>query len=444
MDPQRGSQGRGEKRAASGEIDASSLFKRGGAKATRVAVSASAANNSSHGTNVSSDADARTKPTNVAVDVHGVHAHASNNKNTSHERTGKVVPFDTTEASILSTSEIDPTGGSMKSHSAVLTKFRTLLNAMQVPLSLNPENSTACVWDAHSNVAEVVRQRGKHLTKMGHAVGNQLFLLPEEVLYLVETERAFLLETRIAETGTHKNPNQIKPMSLRAVHSLINNSRTLPTDAYTVFAFLQRRGYVVRRFGARWSLAAKNNSGRIDHSSATGQGAWSSEISQSDAVMHAVRVNVDNLPADDGSAPMTEEATDGNLKWYPRATRWLGQNKNEVWNNATLTPQTSNSRTDTNTSAASPVFTVYSPTGQFSKKNPGPVDFYVFVRCVGFSEKDSGINLFAPTRPERDASLKKLRLFAHTNATEDPNMNRKIVWATVVDGVVVLHKFKDI
>ena len=239
--------GRGEKRPASDPADASELFKRGGPKSIR----ASAAPRADAGNRrpafdaegagddgrrlCATSADADDDKLDGAV-LEGAHARVSG------------------ETATAFASVVD--GGSLSSRPRLLAKFKTLCAALSRRLSSNADNVTVAVWRSELGVAEVLRPRGKHMNRMGYVLGAQTFLFPEEIAFLVETERAALL----------RSENEREPLSLRAAralcvagHSRTNESRMISSDLYLVYAHLARRGYVVRRFGAPWNAESKND-----------------------------------------------------------------------------------------------------------------------------------------------------------------------------------------
>ena len=239
--------GRGEKRPASDAADASDLFKRGGPKSIR----ASAAPRVDAGGRPAGDAEGagddssrarRPRADADAEDGDGAPGSAGVRPGGSRARAD------------------DADGGSLRSRPRLLAKFRALCGALARRLSAHADNVTVAVWRAELGVAEVLRPRGKHLTRMGYQVGTRAFLFPEETAFLVETERCALLAS--AESAA--------PLSLRAVRALCvgtvrasktskteNNAPTVSGDAYALYAHLARRGYVVRRFGAPWSADAR-------------------------------------------------------------------------------------------------------------------------------------------------------------------------------------------
>ena len=91
--------------------------------------------------------------------------------------------------------------GSLASHPRLAARLRALCSALERPAGAHPNNLSIARWHATNDaklpyVAELVRTRGKHFTKFGHVCGARTYLLPEEVLFLVETERLAVVAPR--------------------------------------------------------------------------------------------------------------------------------------------------------------------------------------------------------------------------------------------------------
>ena len=83
----------------------------------------------------------------------------------------------------------------------------------------------------------------------------------------------------------------------------------------------------------------------------------------------------------------------------------------------------------------SPAFRAYAPNGNFSRKNPGPI------ACVAF--------LAETARAPSIRAAAEAALALRTRDPSEPNLGEeslvgKIAWASVAEGVVVLHGFETV
>jgi hypothetical protein len=464
--------GRGEKRPASDAADASDLFKRGGPKSIR----ASAAPRVDAGGRPAGDAEGagddgsrarRPRADADAEDGDGAPGSAGVRPGGSRARAD------------------DADGGSLRSRPRLLAKFRALCGALARRLSAHADNVTVAVWRAELGVAEVLRPRGKHLTRMGYQVGTRAFLFPEETAFLVETERCALLAS--AESAA--------PLSLRAVRALCvgtfraskteNDAPTVSGDAYALYAHLARRGYVVRRFGAPWSADARfwrSFSAKRETIETTETTETTETIETSNRAGSVVtRVFAETKAGDTRVLDRCVSAEKMHARvgpWYLSARRWLDATKENDARRSSPnafarsdasegtgpdpdpgtpgTPGTCLSKRDryrssidataTNVSVSrgalrlkrrtlpSPAFRAYAPNGNFSRKNPGPV------ACVAFLAEAAR----APSiRAAAEAAL-ALRMRDYSELGNSESLEGKIAWASVDGGVVVLHGFETV
>lgn len=456
--------GRGEKRPASDAADASDLFKRGGPKSIR----ASAAPRVDAGGRPAGDAEGagddgsrarRPRADADAEDGDGAPRSAGVRPGGSRARAD------------------DADGGSLRSRPRLLAKFRALCGALARRLSAHADNVTVAVWRAELGVAEVLRPRGKHLTRMGYQVGTRAFLFPEETAFLVETERCALLAS--AESAA--------PLSLRAVRALCvgtvraskteNNAPTVSGDAYALYAHLARRGYVVRRFGAPWSadarfwrsFSAKRETMETMETMETIETTETIETSNRAGSVET-RVFAEAKAGDARILDRCVSAEEMHARvgpWYLSARRWLDSTNEKDARRSSPNasagdasegmgpepdPGTCLSKRDrssinasaTNVSVSpklrlkrhtlpSPAFRAYAPNGNFSRKNPGPV------ACVAFLAEAAR----APSiRAAAEAAL-ALRMRDYSETGEE-SLEGKIAWASVDGGVVVLHGFETV
>ena len=466
--------GRGEKRPASDAADASDLFKRGGPKSIRASAAprADAGNRRPAGDAEGAGDDGsrarRPRADADAEDGDGAPGSAGVRPGGSRARAD------------------DADGGSLRSRPRLLAKFRALCGALARRLSAHADNVTVAVWRAELGVAEVLRPRGKHLTRMGYQVGTRAFLFPEETAFLVETERCALLAS--AESAA--------PLSLCAVRALCvgtvraskteNNAPTVSGDAYALYAHLARRGYVVRRFGAPWSadarfwrsFSAKRETMETMETMETIETTETIETSNR-AGSVVTRVFAEAKAGDARILDRCVSAEEMHARvgpWYLSARRWLDATKendarrsspNAFAGDASEgtgpdpdpgTPGTCLSKRDRsyrssidasammNVSVSrgalrlkrrtlpSPAFRAYAPNGNFSRKNPGPV------ACVAFLAEAAR----APSiRAAAEAAL-ALRMRDYSELGNSESLEGKIAWASVDGGVVVLHGFETV
>ena len=477
--------GRGEKRPASDAADASDLFKRGGPKSIR----ASAAPRVDAGGRPAGDAE--------GTGDDGSRARRPRADADAEDGDGAPESAGVQTGGSRARAEILADGGSLRSRPRLLAKFRALCGALARRLSAHADNITVAVWRAELGVAEVLRPRGKHLTRMGYQVGTRAFLFPEETAFLVETERCALLAS--AESAV--------PLSLRAVRALCvgtvrgssktsktdeNNALTVSGDAYALYAHLARRGYVVRRFGAPWSadarfwrsfsFSAKRETMETNETMETMSNTTETiETSNRAGSVSNTRVFAKAAKAGDARVldptRVSAEKTHARVgPWYLSARRWLdATNEKDVLKrrsspNASagdaasegtgpdpdpgtcLTKRDRSSidaiasratnvsvspnklRLKRHTTLPSPAFRAYAPNGNFSRKNPGPV------ACVAFLAEAAR----APSiRAAAEAAL-ALRMRDYSELGFQESLEGKIAWASVDGGVVVTHGFETV
>lgn len=134
-------------------------------------------------------------------------------------------------------------------------------NALSFQRVHQPKGYTAATYHPESNMAYVYNPKGSHFAKMGHVKsafddplgndglrGKRLWLLPEEVLYLLERGA---LDVRWP-AGEDDDADDGLPMSLQAAYAMFiaeEESRpgSLTLERYSVYAGLKRQGYTVLR-----------------------------------------------------------------------------------------------------------------------------------------------------------------------------------------------------
>ena len=150
--------------------------------------------------------------------------------------------------------------------------------------------------------------------------------------------------------------------------------------------------------------------------------------------------------------------------WYLSARRWLDATRE---NDATLKKKTredagrsSSEKKTPNESASeemlaseetlasrgtcralpSPAFRAYAPNGNFSRKHPGPTAFYAFLSEEG-SKKANGAHPRGGAPSSRAAAGATAALRRELG---EERLEGKIAWASVAEGVVVLHGFETV
>ena len=232
-------------------------------------------------------------------------------------------------------------------------------------------NIPVAVWRPHARRAEVIRARGRVFHRFGCARGASTWLFPEECAFLVETERLALVYDETDESV----------VSVRGVYALMAREG-INMDEYLTYAKLCRLGFAVRRFGASWTMDARES----DWTLADGRGRWATQredvlcVDTREAKRRRIDVesasasaNVDASRA--ASAARRREAT--SRHWWPWSGAvehaWLGPEIEKGVMVACETDDDGLAPVD-----LAPTFTVYQPNKNFSKKAPDDASFYVY------------------------------------------------------------------
>ena len=99
------------------------------------------------------------------------------------------------------------------------------------------------LWPKGADKVEILFKRGKGWQAFGQHTGSRTLLLPEEALYLMESDRLVCLPA--ISSGS--------PLTLHAGYAAAM-AAGLSTTHYAAFAHLCRMGFVVRRCGEPWFL----------------------------------------------------------------------------------------------------------------------------------------------------------------------------------------------
>uniref|UniRef100_T1H9I1 tRNA_int_end_N2 domain-containing protein n=1 Tax=Rhodnius prolixus TaxID=13249 RepID=T1H9I1_RHOPR len=96
-------------------------------------------------------------------------------------------------------------------------------------------NLAKAEWHVDRKKAKVLKQIGKHWEVVGHHQDNELWLLPEEALYLLEINVLELFHDGVPVSVEH------------AYALLLNESNNVTLSEYRVYSYLSRRGYKLIR-----------------------------------------------------------------------------------------------------------------------------------------------------------------------------------------------------
>lgn len=174
-----------------------------------------------------------------------------------------------------------------------LEQFDVLVNAWSRQRKVSTNNIAVAIWDKKLKLAKLVKQKGKSLSKFGYFAnarmtggttetqtqtttdngGGTVYLFPEEIAFLVETERVCLF--------WQARGRGLEPASVKSIHGMLKECG-VSMETYVTYAQLCRIGYVARRFGAPWvvpeRVKAKARKKRENetylHRKMAGEGDW--------------------------------------------------------------------------------------------------------------------------------------------------------------------------
>ena len=449
-------------------VDARDMFRRGGPKASRVdpagASSRGIARSGHRHTHPSKEGRSKTTCPSKGVEDGGAYP--------SEEGSDAGGRIDRKEAATEATTTMTPSGasrrsasdgaggvvhpdGSLASHPRLAAKLRALCDAWSVPFGAHPNHMSVAVYRPALSSFELLRARGKHFNKFGRNEGPRTFLLPEEALFLAETER-------LAVLAPHGGG---PPLSLRAVRRLAVNGRdggirnaalALRPEWYAVFAHLARKGYVVRRFGSPWTSGRtrpatasagpagtarrigsashrRREGGEKEGEEEEGEGGEDGDGDRDgegdEGRRAAVRIDEDvKRPAGGGAMRGAEGVGSG---WWldarDPAHGWLGDTEAVRLAEALVTARYAPAPRPP---PREPLFRVYLPNGNFSKRQPDPVHFFVFY-CEEGEVPDA-------TEVEASAATATASLELEGGAAGGGGGTHRHVFATVVDGTVMM------
>ena len=181
-------------------------------------------------------------------------------------------------------------------------QFDLLVSAWSRERKASTNNIAVAIWDEKLKLAKVVKQKGKSLSKFGYSAaassgatketganaatvttttialsadngGGAVYLFPEEVAFLVETERVCLF--------WQARGKGLEPASVKSIHEMLEECG-VSMETYVTYAQLCRIGYVARRFGAPWvvpervkaNARKKRENETYVHRIMAGEGEW--------------------------------------------------------------------------------------------------------------------------------------------------------------------------
>ena len=424
-----GSHGAGSKRPA--RTDASALFKRGGPKAMR--------------------------PAHRPGDAAG-RAGRGGPDETGDERRDDEWGCATTTTTTTTTGgrgEVEPSrDGSLASHPRLAAKLRALCSALERPAGAHQNNLSVARWTATGDarlpfVAELLRTRGKHFTKFGHVCGAKTYLLPEEVLFLVETERLAVVPPGRARKTNDEKTNDEKTndvpaagaMSLRAVRDAVTRRCGVREAWYAVFAKLAREGYTVRRFDSPWCQPRGASAG--DHAAFAGSGPLAGAFATLDPSRAKLETPPPPPPREEEEPTVENIRKEDEPTAVPAANRWWVDAS--TWTGAeTEEPIVPEPECPAPFQLRLPVFQVYAPNRHFSKRTPDDVSFFVFHADVPptadevQAAAEAVANGFREGRG-RDSSHHARREDADAAPDAVP-AREKMVYAHVSDSTVMMYR----
>jgi len=148
------------------------------------------------------------------------------------------------------TKDFEPHGTKLQ-QSTLEASRQAMHNALSHTRTHVPNNTPLAIWDPGSNGAWVINPSGKWTTSVGQSKscpgkGTRLWLLPEEVIWLVD--RGTLDLRWPANLGEEEDAGL--PMSLQAAYAVFikpDAPYKLNLEMYSVYAHLKRAGYIVLR-----------------------------------------------------------------------------------------------------------------------------------------------------------------------------------------------------
>ncbi|KAG0255676.1 tRNA-splicing endonuclease subunit sen54 [Mortierella polycephala] len=257
------------------------------------------------------------------------------------------------------------------------------------------------VYEPGVGLFRISVNRGTHLVSMGHTLRGQIYLYPEEALYLVD--RGSLI---IEHHGVDMTVQQVWSVYLSQVHSLFRTQQDATQGArndeddsseamnrYLTYAYLKRLGFVVIRPGtygqesnARKQQAPEQTIIRFSAGALFWSALWTS-------VFEAWKRNTSAIVAGIGSwlAPLTELWSRGHSR--PLVANNDSLDYDQILKTLQIIPDMrlaqpkipadqgvhcNNKKTRTATRREVD-FEVYKPAGAFKKRQPGISDYKVVV-----------------------------------------------------------------
>ena len=148
------------------------------------------------------------------------------------------------------TKDFEPHGTKLQ-QSTLETSRQAMHDVLSHTRTHAPNTASLAIWDPDSNGAWVVKPSGKWTSTVGQSKlcpgkGTRLWLLPEEVIWLIDRGT---LDLRWPASPEEEEDDGL-PMSLQAAYAVFINLEApykLSLEMYNVYAHLKRAGYIVLR-----------------------------------------------------------------------------------------------------------------------------------------------------------------------------------------------------
>ncbi|KAK5134086.1 hypothetical protein LTR08_006976 [Meristemomyces frigidus] len=156
--------------------------------------------------------------------------------------------------------DFEPHATALQSNTLAASRL-AMHNALSFQRAHQPKGYTTATYHPESNKAYALNPKGPLFAKMGHVLsskddplgddelrGNRLWLLPEEVLYLIERGT---LDVRWP-ADEDDDDQECLPMSLQGAYAMFigdeeSHEGALTFERYSVYSGLKRMGYTVQR-----------------------------------------------------------------------------------------------------------------------------------------------------------------------------------------------------
>ncbi|KAI9888822.1 MAG: tRNA-splicing endonuclease subunit sen54 [Vezdaea aestivalis] len=268
----------------------------------------------------------------------------------------------TTTSAVLKRGEKDFEPNPTEHQATLLAASRHAMHtALSYPRTHNPRNLVEGVWHSDERLCRVDKPSGPHFMKMGTTRKGIMWLLPEEMLYLLERGS---LDVR---WGDDMGGAEGLPMTVQAAYAMVlgEGPGQMSTEHWVVWSGLKRSGYIVLKNASISTPSTLQEEQRCSSKGAVGQNFYS----------HVFWGLFGILKRREDPTPMGPLVKPGLYRSY-----------NDIYRSLQLvgasSPYASESQNPTTSQAAPPFqiyFNVYKPTPGFRKSAPGPPDFRIAV-----------------------------------------------------------------